>query len=119
MNRMADSELEELSSSFRNGLANNLALFGRHAFRKYALDQERRSVVNASLWDAMSAGLCRYSETAVSAHADNIKLGIWGLLEDDDFNTSITYATNGTERVRHRLLKTKSVLEGILGVQEN
>lgn len=119
MNGLADTELENLSSSFRSGLANNLALFGRHAFRKYALDQERRSVINASLWDAMSTGLCGYSAAAVLAHADDIKLGIWGLLEDDDFNTSITYSTNGTERVRHRLLKTKSVLEGILGVQEN
>lgn len=78
--------------------------------------QDRRSVINASLWDVMSTGLCGHSEDAVAAKADDLRLGVWGLLEDDKFNASITYGTNDTERVVHRFVQSTAVLEEILGV---
>ena len=61
MNEMQSEELEKLSKQFRTGLANNFKVFGRHAFRKHLSKEDRRSVINASLWDVMSTGLSRYS----------------------------------------------------------
>lgn len=119
MNQMTDFELKQLSKEFRRGLTNNFKLFGHHAFRKSFIARERRSVINASLWDVMSTGLCQYTESHVTLHSDDIELGLWGLLEDENYIKSISYATNDTERVRHRLTETKAVLEGILGVPEN
>ena len=116
MNAMADSDLADLASTFRRGLANNLCLFDQHSFRKSLRSQERRSVINASLWDVMATGLCRHSEEAVAAKADDLRLALWELLEDEDFNTSITYATNDTNRVMHRFARSTEVLEEILGV---
>ena len=70
MNKMEKSNLRQLSLRFRQGLTNNLNLFGHHAFRKScASNSGRRSVINASLWDVMSTGFSPYSETHVETHA--------------------------------------------------
>ena len=116
MNGMADCDLVRLALRFRRGLANNLQLFNQHSFRKSLMTQERRSVINASLWDVMSTGLCDHSEETVAAKADDVRLAVWGLLEDEEFNTSITYATNDTDRVLHRFARSTAALEEILGV---
>lgn len=57
MNEMEPAALSGLSEDLRRGLANNLFLFERHAFRKHEPDQARRGVLNASSWDVMSTGL--------------------------------------------------------------
>ena len=119
MNAMDEDDLASLSSRFRQGLANNLLLFEQHSFRKSLLTQERRSVINASLWDVMSTGLCGYHEEAVSSTADELRMGVWGLLEDEQFSMSITYGTNDTERVLHRFRQSTTVLEEILGVSKD
>ena len=49
MNSMIAEELESLSREFRKGLANNIALFGKHAFRKHRPYSADRAVLNASL----------------------------------------------------------------------
>ena len=117
MNKMDESDLEKLSTEHRRGLTNNLMLFGRHAFRKHDLAQSRRNVINASLWDVMSTGLSCYSEDRVRSHANDLRSAIQELLENDEFNNSITYATNGTPRVRTRFEQTRGVFEEILGAQ--
>ena len=116
MNEMADCDLAHLNSTFHRGLANNLQLFDRHCFRKSLVAQERRSVINASLWDVMSTGLCGYSEDIVAEKADELRRAIWGLLEDEEFIASITYGTNDTDRVLHRFARSTALLKETLGV---
>ena len=116
MNKLPESGMKRLSVEHHRGLANNLMLLKRHAFRKHSALQNRRSVINASLWDVMSTGLSRYSEERVESHARELRSAIQDLLENDEFNNSITYATNGTPRVRTRFQLTRSVFEGILGI---
>ncbi|MCY4128775.1 MAG: DUF262 domain-containing protein [Gammaproteobacteria bacterium] len=115
MNQMTDCELLNLSSQFRSGLVNNVQLFDQHAFRRSLVEQERRTVINASLWDVMSTGLCNYSKDAVLESADDLRLAIWGLLDDEMFVNSISSATNDTERVQHRFARTATVFKEILG----
>lgn len=115
MNRSDELELSRLSDEFHRGLTNNLVLFDRHAFRKHERDQERRSVLNASLWDVMSTGLSRYAEDQVDACAEHLRQGIYGLLEDEEFKDAITYGTNDTRKVRRRFEMTRQKFEEILG----
>ena len=79
MNKQSDDELSRLSNAFRRGLDNNYLLFGRHAFRKHAREQEWRGVLNASLWDVMSTGLSRYSREQVEAQADSFREAFYAL----------------------------------------
>ncbi len=135
MNKMAESELSQLSAAFRRSLANNFTLFDRHAFRrslasnftlfdqhafrKRARRQNRRSVLNASVWDVMSTGLSRYSEARVRARAAPLCEAMYDLFEDQDFNTAITHSTNNTGRVRVRFRMTRKILEEVLGAHTN
>ena len=119
MNGMADDELSSLCEEFRRGLANNFALFDQHAFRKHTLGQDRRGVLNASFWDVMSTGLSRYTEERVRACADPLRESVCRLLDDEEFNISITYGPNDARKVRHRFQMTRQKFEEILGVQAN
>ena len=115
MNRQSDEDLSRLSTAFRIGLDNNFSLFGRHAFRKHTRSQERRGVLNASLWDVMSTGLSKYSRAQVNSGADALRQAFHDLLEDEKFNTSITYGPNDPRKVRHRFEAAHGMIQSVLG----
>ena len=115
MNRRSDDDLSRLSNDFRRGLSNNYLLFERHAFRKHTREQERRGVLNASLWDVMSTGLSRYAREQVEAKADSFREVFRALLEDEAFNTAITYGPNDPRKVRHRFEAADNMIREVLG----
>ena len=119
MNKMRKSDLERLSTEHRRGLANNLMLFKRHAFRKSLLEQRGRTVINASLWDVMCTGLSHYAEDLVRARAEQLRSAFYRLMASDRFQEAISYATNGTPRVRTRFKETQAVIQEILGAHAN
>ena len=115
MNRMNEPQLSKISAAFRRGLANNILLFDRFAFRKHRPDQEKRPVLNASLWDVMSTGLARYENHCVSARAEVVRDVIYRLLGNDEFNTAITYGPNDIKKVRTRFAMAQEALQEALG----
>ena len=116
MNKMTEDDLSLLSGEFHRGLANNFVLFDRHAFRKHVPGQDRRSTLNASFWDVMSTGLSRYTEERVRVCAEPLRKSIYRLLDDEEFNISISYGPNDPKKVRHRFRVTRQKLEEILDV---
>lgn len=102
MNGFSKSELQHLSKTFRKGLKNNFNVFGKHAFRKHRDPEDKRSVLNASLWDVMSTGLSGFSESVVEARADELRVSFYGLMDDEDFIKSITYGVNHAKQVKGR-----------------
>lgn len=117
MNEKEEDELGKLSAEFRRGLDNNYMLFGRHSFRKHTREQERRGVLNASLWDVMSTGLSHYSKGQVKAHAERLRKAIYQLLADEKFNDAITYGTGDTKKVKMRFQQSDRIFREILGAQ--
>ena len=117
MNRMTDDDLSSLSGEFRRGLANNFILFDRHAFRKHVPGQDRRGVLNASFWDVMSTGLSRYTETEIRKKAQPLRESVYQLLNNEEFNTSITYGPNDAGKVRHRFRMTRQKFKEILNTE--
>ena len=115
LNKQSDDELSRLSNAFRRGLENNYLLFERNAFRKHIREQERRGVLNASLWDVMSTGLSRYSRVQVEAQADPFREAFYALLEDEAFNTAITYGPNDPRKVQHRFEAAGNMMKEVLG----
>ncbi|MCY4234625.1 MAG: DUF262 domain-containing protein [Bacteroidetes bacterium] len=102
MNDMDTEKLEKLSNQFQTGLNNNFLLFGQNAFRKHEKEQERRGVLNASLWDAMCTGLSNVDESIVHACSGDLKREFYALLKDEDFYNSISTSTNSTKQVKTR-----------------
>ena len=115
MNRMEAPEIDSLRRDFRRSLKNNYSIFGKHAFRKRLAGTKRRSVINASLWDVMSTGLAHYGQPHVSERRGVLRTAFRDLLRDQNFDTAITYATNGDKRVRARFRMTQAMLEEVLG----
>jgi hypothetical protein len=115
MNQMSAEELASLSAEFRNALRINDAIFGEHAFRKHRPGQDRRSVLNASLWDVMTTGYCQISEPHALAHAEAFKERFFKLLEEDHFNRSITYGPNSANQVHHRFEVINKLFQEVYG----
>lgn len=109
--------LPSLSKRFRNGLKNNYAVFGRNAFRKVSSWKrpQRRSVINAALWDVMSTGLSRYPEDVVVDKRDRLNKKFRELLHDDEeFKRAISLGTSGVRRVEYRFGAMREMLSEVL-----
>jgi hypothetical protein len=115
MNRLPEKGLENLSVQFRRSMANNLNVFGIHAFRKHIEGQTNRNVLNAALWDVLSTGLSRYLEDIVDANKDLLCQRVYLLMEDPDFVKAITYSTNSLSQVQYRFKVMTEVFREVLG----
>ena len=115
MNEMKSTALSQLSTNLRRSLSNNYLLFNRHAFRKHKPGQTTRSVLNASFWDVMSTMLSGYDEQCVLACAKTVRESVYNLLENEEFNTAITYGPNDARKVRTRFNMAREVLREALG----
>ncbi len=104
-----------LSERLETTLANNLHLFGRHAFRKHVPDQDYRNVINASLWDVMSTGLSIFPSQVVKRRSAAAREEFYRLMEDEDFTHSITYGTNGVRQVRNRFAMAQAMFKDVFG----
>lgn len=114
MNRVGEEYLRDLSRQFRLGLANNLELFGKHSFRKHTEGKDKRSPLNASLWDVMSTRLSRHPPEVIEAHKDVIKKTFFELMQDDEFIGSITYSVNSVKSVKHRFATSMAAFGKVL-----
>ena len=115
MNNLEPEDLSRLSAEFRRGLANNHKVFGIHAFRKHSRGQEKRGVLNASLWDVMSTGLSRYPEELVDAHTEVLKSKFYTQMNDEEFVLSITRGPSDVRKVRHRFRVADAMFKEVLG----
>ena len=102
MNQLSPEKLAALSADFRRSLRNNFAVFGEHSFRKHRPGQERRGVLNASLWDVMSTGLSNIPEDAVLGRKDALLSRFFSLMDEEPFIRSITYGPSSANQVRLR-----------------
>lgn len=116
MNGLDSIRLSSLEQSLHRTLRNNRFLFGRNAFRKHVPDQEWRGILNASLWDVMTTGLSKYTESEVRAHERPLRDAFYSLLQDEDFVHSITYSTNSKKQVLRRFNDAHRVIGGVFDV---
>ena len=111
LNDKEESWLKQLGKRFRLSMRNNHALFETHAFRKsLAWDQDRRSLLNISLFDVMSTMLSVTPSSAVDENADEIGGRVIDLVNDASYAHAITYSTNSTNQVKARFRMTKDAL---------
>ena len=115
MNGLKSEDLSRLSATFRRSLKNNYKIFDKHSFRKHKTARDRRSVLNASLWDVMSTGLSRYPEEVVKSRAQVLRSRFYSLMDDNEFVTAITYSTNHAKQVRRRFRIADKMFKEVLG----
>lgn len=107
--------LPALSSQFRTTLDNNFFLFDRHAFRKHEPGQDRRSVINASLWDVMSTGFSCYPREVVEENVHVAREAFYRLMDNEEFVDAITRGPNTANQVRRRFAMAREMFEDVFG----
>lgn len=115
MNTISELEMQSLRAQFRASMRNNYIVYEKHAFRKHSSPNSSRSVINASLWDAMSTGLSRYSDTLVEANKKRLQDALYQLLTVEEFSEAITLGTNLVRRVQTRFKLVNQMLREVLG----
>jgi len=118
MNKMDPANLEELSHSFRRAMKAAHDIFGRYAFRKRTLANDRMNPINKALFETWSVNLslrsdeelARLTERREQVNQASMKL----LSEDREFDLSVTQATGDAKRVRTRFERVAELLRGVL-----
>lgn len=108
-------EKMELSATLHRGLANNLAVFGKHAFRKHQTREQRRGIINASLFDVMVSGLSKIPEDLVAERAEALWVATQLRLNDGRFVRAITYGPNSPKEVRTRFAMASEMVTEVFG----
>jgi hypothetical protein len=110
---LSAEDREHLRGRFRQALANNFTVFGKHAFRKHHSPDQARSIINASLFDVMAQGLADRLEMDVAAKAQSLRDSLYGLFDNATFNKAITYGPNTPKEVRTRFEMTTAMLREV------
>lgn len=114
MNKASEAELADMRSRLRTSLRLNQHIFGPHAFRKHTQGQQRRSIINLSLFDVFSVAFAKADEKAIEARRDAILKGFFRLVADPDYVRDITYGTSDKARVLGRFQRTYKMLQEAL-----
>jgi len=102
MNNLSETELKSLADVFQTSMVNNYIIFETYAFRRHLNRQERRSVINAALFDLWSVTMADYSEDCVKEHHHIFREIFYDLMRDHGFNDMISIATNSVRKVQGR-----------------
>ena len=119
MNQSDVQQLEKLRFEFQQGLQNNLLLFKDHAFRKHGPNQDKRNVINASLWDVMSTTLSHYKTDFIAQNVEKYRSAFFEMLGEYEFHDAISISTNSTVKVRTRFERVRTLNKEILNVVQN
>lgn len=113
LGRLPEPERHALSERFQRGLHNNLAVFGKHAFRKHRSAEQSRSIINAALFDVMMNSLSERDEGEVEESAEAIRRAFYKRMDDQPFIKSITYGPNTPKEVRKRFATASELMKEV------
>ena len=114
MNDMTESELAQLRACFLTSMELNQVVFGVHAFRKHRPGQDRRSVLNLSLFDVFSVSFARADATLIRERKEALRAGFHALMASPEFERDITYGTSGRARVVGRFAQVSAMIQKAL-----
>ena len=114
MNKADEGTLDSLRETFTASMRHNYDLFASHAFRKSLRERDptvRRTPINVSLFDVFSYACARIPTRRIRRDGEEIRMGVYGLLADEEFLDAISYGTNSTIQVFTRFEKMLVALE--------
>jgi uncharacterized protein DUF262 len=117
LNELPDSEIAGLDRQFRNTMIDCYRLFRDQAFRKLKRGNARRSPINRALFEVWATNIGSLSPDQVQRlEIKNAELHerFLILLEDNDFEASITYGTGDPRKVRLRFSKIDEIVQETL-----
>lgn len=119
INVLPNEEIALLVADFRRSMAAARAVFGEHAFRKvFEKGQTRRSPINKALFEAVSVNLAALTPGQLTLLKDRRAVAMEAMVDlmraDEQFMSSISYATGSRMRVKRRFEGVQKMLQGVL-----
>lgn len=115
VNEWTDDRLQRLRDLFRASMQNNEVLFGAHAFRKFKNPEDRRAVINASLWDVASTLLAGYTDSTLQRDREAFLKKYKDLLVEEEFEEAITRGPSDKSKVDYRFRKFDHAVREVYG----
>ena len=112
-----DVDLDNLYEVFTHSMRANRHLFSEHAFRKSLAREDpfaSRTVLNIAIFDVCAVIFADIKKETITTKKNEIRKAFSRLIEDPDFNQSITYSTNSTKQVLLRFQMARAAIKEIL-----
>jgi len=105
------SRLEQLRADFERAMQNGYRLFGRHAFRKWLVDQARRFQLSKPLLESWGCVLADYEWEQLAPHKEAIVTAFRTRLQEDSaYRDAISFNTASRRNVSYRLEVARAIL---------
>lgn len=115
INRFGPADEDRLRQEFADAMVAAEAIFGAHAFRKYRVGQQRKSPINKALFETMSVNLAGLDRGQHERLAELETLEAFAdLMEDSEFERSISVATGDPKKVRKRFDAVEELFADLL-----
>ncbi|MFJ9830531.1 DUF262 domain-containing protein [Streptomyces sp. NPDC101169] len=117
VNKWSTGEEADHRAAFARAMGVAQSLFGRSGFRKQRRGQTRRSPINKALFEAMSvtfAGLSPDQTELLASRADDVVESFHDLMNDIEFERSISVGTGDPAKVRYRFDAINKLVQGVL-----
>jgi hypothetical protein len=114
---VSPQEEGRLIADFERSMQAAQRIFGEHAFRKFFEGQTRRLPINKALFEAVAVNLARLSPQELKILEERrpaVMNGMAELMKDEQFLSSISYATGHARRVQRRFSGVRDMLQGAL-----
>jgi hypothetical protein len=115
INKLADSDIQELEHRFNRAMLAAWDIFGKDAFRKLSLSYKKKYPVNRALFEAWSVSLSNLTDKELE-HLKKLKQElidrfIFYVDNDKDFLASVSQAT---DKIDYRFSKIEKIIQEVL-----
>jgi hypothetical protein len=114
LNVLPIAEVDGLAQEFREAMTRAYQIFGRYAFRKFALGA-RRGPVNKALFESWANSLQAYDFATLRLHKEKLVERVSQLLTSDaDYVRSLSAGTGSARSVHTRFERAHQVIQEVL-----
>jgi Protein of unknown function DUF262. len=116
INTLTEERREQLVREFRVAMKCALDLFGEHAFRKWRGGKRSSSVINKALFETVSVNLALlddHERDSLVASRARVHDRFFELMDDWDFERSISVGTNTPAKIRTRFQQVARLFRGV------
>jgi hypothetical protein len=117
INKLSDIEIESLKEQFKRAMRAAESIFGDDAFRKRYREDDRRKPINKSLFESWSVNLNSLPDEqldTVVSRAQLVRQNFIMLMNNSDFERSISQGTGDVAKVQRRFSLVNELLQEVL-----
>jgi uncharacterized protein with ParB-like and HNH nuclease domain len=117
INDMSEQDINDLEQKFNQAMTAAYKIFGNDAFRKRSKHDAPRSPINKALFESWSVNLSKLNDKQIQTlveRKEQLKEGFIKLMNDREFETSVSVGTGDTRKVKRRFSAIEQLIQEVL-----